>query len=73
MDQFTDLEIRAAVEEAATRRTYVMAHAHTASAVIRCARNGVRSIEHGTLMDRESADTAASAVSPLAITAAAPI
>jgi imidazolonepropionase-like amidohydrolase len=61
MDQFTDLEIRAAVEEAATRRTYVMAHAHTASAVIRCARNGVRSIEHGTLMDRESADTAASA------------
>jgi imidazolonepropionase-like amidohydrolase len=61
MDQFTDLEIRAAVEEAATRRTYVMAHAHTASAAIRCARNGVRSIEHGTLMDRESADTVASA------------
>jgi imidazolonepropionase-like amidohydrolase len=61
MDQFTDQEVRAAVEEAATRRTYVMAHAHTASAVIRCARNGVRSIEHGTLMDRESADTAATA------------
>jgi imidazolonepropionase-like amidohydrolase len=61
MDQFTDLEIRAAVEEAATRRTYVMAHAHTASAVIRCARNGVRSIEHGTLMDRESAAVAAGA------------
>lgn len=61
MDQFTDQEIRAAVEEAATRRTYVMAHAHTASAAIRCARNGVRSIEHGTLMDRESADVAASA------------
>jgi imidazolonepropionase-like amidohydrolase len=61
MDQFTNLEIRAAVEEAATRRTYVMAHAHTASAVMRCARNGVRSIEHGTLMDRESADAAASA------------
>lgn len=61
MDQFTDQEIQAAVEEAATRRTYVMAHAHTASAAIRCARNGVRSIEHGTLMDRESADVAASA------------
>ena len=60
MDQFTDLEIRAAVEEAATRRTYVMAHAHTAQAAIRCARNGVRSIEHGTLMDRPSADTVAS-------------
>jgi imidazolonepropionase-like amidohydrolase len=61
MDQFTDEEIRAAVEEAATRRTYVMAHAHTAQAARRCARNGVRSIEHGTLMDRESADVVASA------------
>lgn len=61
MDQFTHEEIRAAVEEAATRRTYVMAHAHTAQAAIRCARNGVRSIEHGTLMDRESADVVASA------------
>lgn len=61
MDQFTDAEIRAAVEEAATRRTYVMAHAHTAQAAIRCAGNGVRSIEHGTLMDRESADVVASA------------
>lgn len=56
MDQFTDDEIRAAVSEAATRRTYVMAHAHTSNAVIRCARNGVRSIEHGTLMDRQAAD-----------------
>jgi imidazolonepropionase-like amidohydrolase len=61
MDQFTDAEIRAAVEEAATRRTYVMAHAHTASAAIRCARNGVRSIEHGTLMNRESGDVVANA------------
>jgi imidazolonepropionase-like amidohydrolase len=61
MDQFTDEEIRAAVEEAATRRTYVMAHAHTAQAAMRCARNGVRSIEHGTLMNRESADVVAEA------------
>ncbi len=61
MDQFSDEEIRAAVEEAATRRTYVMAHAHTAQAAVRCARNGVRSIEHGTLMDRESADVVARA------------
>jgi imidazolonepropionase-like amidohydrolase len=59
MDQFSDEEIRAAVEEAATRRTYVMAHAHTAQAAMRCARNGVRSIEHGTLMNRESADVVA--------------
>jgi imidazolonepropionase-like amidohydrolase len=61
MNQFTDEEIRAAVEEAATRRTYVMAHAHTAEAVLRCIQNGVRSIEHGTLMDRRSADAVAEA------------
>lgn len=61
MNQFTDEEIRAAVDEAATRRTYVMAHAHTAEAVKRCIRNGVRSIEHGTLMDRPSADAVAEA------------
>jgi imidazolonepropionase-like amidohydrolase len=55
MPQFTDGEIRAAVEEAATRRTYVMAHAHTADAALRCIRLGVRSIEHGTLIDAETA------------------
>ena len=56
MNQFCDDEIRAAVEEAATRRTYVMAHAHTAEAVYRCAKNGVRSIEHGTLTDPKTAE-----------------
>lgn len=48
MNQFTGEEIRAAVEEAATRRTYVMAHCHTDEAVQRCVEFGVRSIEHGT-------------------------
>lgn len=61
MDQFTDLEIRAAVEEARTRRTYVMAHAHTAEAARRCIANGVRSIEHGTLLDRPTAGQVAEA------------
>ena len=61
MDQYSDDEIRAAVEEAATRRTYVMAHAHTASAVRRCAALGVRSIEHGTLIDADAAAAAAQA------------
>jgi imidazolonepropionase-like amidohydrolase len=55
MPQFTDAEIRAAVEEAATRRTYVMAHAHTADAALRCVRLGVRSIEHGTMIDAKTA------------------
>ena len=61
MDQYSDEEIRVGVEEAATRRTYVMAHAHTASAVRRCAELGVRSIEHGTLVDAEAAEAAAAA------------
>ncbi len=61
MDQYSDEEIRAGVEEAETRRTYVMAHAHTASAVRRCAALGVRSIEHGTLIDADAAAAAAGA------------
>ena len=54
MDSFTDEEVLAAVEEAARLRTYVMAHAHTAEAAIRCARLGVRSIEHGSILDDEA-------------------
>lgn len=50
MNQFSDEEIRVAVEEAATRRSYVMAHVHTNDAAIRCVNNGVRSIEHATLL-----------------------
>ncbi len=53
MDQFCDEEIRVAVEEAATRRAYVMAHAHTNAAAIRCVKNGVRSIEHATMLEAD--------------------
>jgi imidazolonepropionase-like amidohydrolase len=60
MNQFTDEEIRAAVYEAGTRRTYVMAHAHTAEAAKRCVRNGVRSVEHATILDQEGAAMIAS-------------
>jgi imidazolonepropionase-like amidohydrolase len=55
MNQFTEEEIRVAVYEAGTRRSYVMAHAHTAEAAKRCVRNGVRSIEHATWLDDEAA------------------
>jgi imidazolonepropionase-like amidohydrolase len=55
MLQYSDEEIRAAVDETARRRTYVMAHAHTAEATRRCVELGVRSIEHSTLIDRETA------------------
>lgn len=55
MDQFTAAEIRAAVEEAATRRAYVMAHCHTDAAARRCIELGVRSIEHGTHIEKDTA------------------
>ena len=72
MDQYSDEEIRVGVEEAATRRTYVMAHAHTASAVRRCAELGVRSIEHGTQIDAEAAEAAAEAGALVGPTPACP-
>jgi imidazolonepropionase-like amidohydrolase len=55
MDQFTDAEVSAAVEEAARRRKYVAAHCHPASSIERAARLGVRTIEHATLIDEPSA------------------
>lgn len=55
MPQYSDPEIRAAVEEARSRRCYVAAHAHTAEAAMRCAELGVRSIEHGTMIDAQAA------------------
>lgn len=53
MNQFNDEEIRVAVEEAASKRAYVMAHCHTNEAALRCVRAGVRSIEHATLMEAD--------------------
>ena len=55
MRQYSDGEVRAVVEEAASRRTYVMAHAYTAEAATRAAVNGVRSVEHGNLIDLTAA------------------
>jgi imidazolonepropionase-like amidohydrolase len=53
--QYSDDEIRAVVWEARSWHTYVMAHAYTPEAVARCVRLGVRSIEHGNLLDQETA------------------
>ena len=55
MDQFTDEEVVAAVEEAARRRKYVAAHCHPPSSIARAVRLGVRTIEHATLIDEASA------------------
>jgi imidazolonepropionase-like amidohydrolase len=49
-------ELSAAVEEAHAADTYVMAHAYESHAVRRCVEAGVRSIEHGNLIDRPTAD-----------------
>jgi imidazolonepropionase-like amidohydrolase len=52
--EFTEEEIRAAVEVAEGAGTYVAAHAHGAEGIKRAVRAGVRSIEHGSLMDAEA-------------------
>jgi imidazolonepropionase-like amidohydrolase len=52
--EYTEVEIRAAVEEAARHGTFVAAHAHGAEGIKRAIRAGVRSIEHGSLMDDEA-------------------
>ena len=49
--EFSEAEIRAAVEEAELYETHVAAHAHGAEGIERAVRAGVRSIEHGSLMD----------------------
>ena len=61
MDQFTDGEVVAAVEEAARRRKYVAAHCHPPSSIARAAKLGVRTIEHATLIDETSAAAVKSA------------
>jgi imidazolonepropionase-like amidohydrolase len=47
MSQFSDAEIRAAVQETASRRKYVAAHCLTDDGARRCVQHGIRSIEHG--------------------------
>jgi imidazolonepropionase-like amidohydrolase len=52
--QYSDAELIAAVEEARAANRYVAAHAYSARAVNKALRAGVRSIEHGNLIDDES-------------------
>jgi imidazolonepropionase-like amidohydrolase len=55
MIQYSEPEIEAIVEEAASRGTYVLAHAYGADAIARAVRCGVRSIEHANLIDAAAA------------------
>ena len=52
---YSEDEIRAIVGEAQARHTYVLAHAYTADAIARAVRCGVRTIEHGNLIDDATA------------------
>jgi imidazolonepropionase-like amidohydrolase len=53
--QFSPAEVDAAVEEAKAFGRYVCAHAYSPEAIVRAARHGVRTIEHGNLVDDAAA------------------
>jgi imidazolonepropionase-like amidohydrolase len=53
--QFSLGEIAAAVEEAQAFNRYVLAHAYTPEAITRAVSQGVRTIEHGNLIDAPAA------------------
>lgn len=52
--EFTEDELRAAVETAAENGTHVAAHAHGTEGIKRAVRAGVRSVEHGSILDDEA-------------------
>jgi imidazolonepropionase-like amidohydrolase len=54
-NQYSIDEIKAAVEEAGARGTYVAAHAYSAGSIKRAVEAGVRTIEHGNLIDAPTA------------------
>ena len=58
--QFSIPEIAAAVEEAEAFKRYVLAHAYTPEAITRAVGQGVRTIEHGNLIDTRTAELLAS-------------
>lgn len=53
--QYTEAEVHAAVEAAENHGTYVMVHAYTPRAVQQAIRAGVKCIEHGQLLNDETA------------------
>ncbi|ATE54263.1 metal-dependent hydrolase family protein [Actinosynnema pretiosum] len=54
--QYSMDELRAVVEEAEAANRYVAAHAYTARAINRALEAGVRSVEHGNLLDASSVE-----------------
>jgi imidazolonepropionase-like amidohydrolase len=54
--EYTESEMRAAVEAAENWGTYVMVHAYTPRAIAQAIRAGVRCIEHGHLIDEATVE-----------------
>lgn len=57
--QYSPEEVRAITDEAARRGSYVAAHAYSPEAIEHSVTNGVRSIEHGNLLDEATAQVMA--------------
>jgi imidazolonepropionase-like amidohydrolase len=55
VSEYTEAELKAAVDAAANWNTYVTVHAYTPTAIQTAIRAGVKCIEHGQLMDEETA------------------
>lgn len=53
--QFSPEELRTAVWEATAAGKYVMAHVYSARSIIHAVQAGVRSLEHGNLLDEDAA------------------
>lgn len=57
--QYSPEEVRAVCDEAIRRGSYVAAHAYSPEAIVHSVTNGVRSIEHGNLLDAATAQVMA--------------
>ncbi len=53
--QYSIDELKAAVQEAQAVGTYVMAHVYSSRSILNCTAAGVRTLEHGNLLDEEAA------------------
>jgi imidazolonepropionase-like amidohydrolase len=69
--QYSADEIKVVVDEATRRGSYVAAHAYSPEAIIHSVVNGVRTIEHGNLLDEISAQAMAKSGAYLVPTLAA--
>ena len=60
LPQYSAEEVRAVCDESDHRDAYVAAHAYSPAAIVHSVRNGVRTIEHGNLLDDDAAAAMAS-------------